>query len=442
MKKLGILITGRGSNFEAIAKNIREGKLKAEIAIVISNKPDAKGIETAHALGLNAVVIPSKGKPREQHDAEMIAALKAANVDLVCLAGYMRLLTPPFIQAFPGRILNIHPSLLPQFPGLDAQKQALEAGVKVTGCTVHYVDELLDHGPIILQKQVPVLDGDTEESLSTRILEQEHNSYWVGIGWAIQELERGATSIVSKGDAISRIYALTAVTGRAWIEENWATKNALSRIFSTRTKMILQVHQLNDWMQSQLVTECLSGEEKSLLSIGPGNWDRQMRLDGNWRVESLGVLYWAMNAFDAMPPFDTAFDKDRITEFLPLTAAKRIALTQRTLRNPNDLGRMQEVVKLWHWRLNTRRLIDEGRIDRQLPQLKVVIENAHELLCHLTGIRTGHDDFWVFNKPFNQLSPLEMHLLTSITIERHHAINWLCGQNPNWDEIRTDTTWS
>ena len=177
MKRLGILISGRGSNFEAIAHNIREGKLKSEIAIVISNKPDAKGIETARVLGLKAEIIPSKGKTREQHDAEMIAALKAANVDLICLAGYMRLLTPAFIEAFPGRILNIHPSLLPLFPGLDAQKQALKAGVKVTGCTVHYVDELLDHGPIILWKEVPVLEGDTEESLSARILEQEHIAY-------------------------------------------------------------------------------------------------------------------------------------------------------------------------------------------------------------------------------------------------------------------------
>ena len=177
MKRLGILISGRGSNFEAIARNIREGKLKAEIAIVISNKPNAKGIETARALGVKVVIIPSKDKPREQHDTEMITALKAANVDLICLAGYMRLLTSSFVQAFPGRILNIHPSLLPQFPGLNAQKQALEAGAKVTGCTVHYVDELLDHGPIILQKQAPVLDGDTEESLSVRILEQEHIAY-------------------------------------------------------------------------------------------------------------------------------------------------------------------------------------------------------------------------------------------------------------------------
>jgi phosphoribosylglycinamide formyltransferase-1 len=189
VKRLGILISGRGSNFGAIARNIREGKLKAEIAIVISNKADAKGIETARGLRLNVVVIESKGKTREQHDAEMIAALETANVDLVCLAGYMRLLLPSFVQAFPGRVLNIHPSLLPAFPGLDAQKQALEAGVKVTGCTVHYVDELLDHGPIILQKEVPVLSGDTVESLSARILEQEHVAYSEAIAEIIKDKE-------------------------------------------------------------------------------------------------------------------------------------------------------------------------------------------------------------------------------------------------------------
>jgi phosphoribosylglycinamide formyltransferase-1 len=177
LKKLGILLSGRGSNFEAIADSILVGRLKAEIAIVISNRGDAPGLESATRRGLNAVLIPSKGRIREEHDAEVVAALKQAQVDLICLAGYMRLLSPDFIRAFPNRIINIHPSLLPAFPGMDAQKQALEYGAKITGCTVHFVDEHLDHGPIILQKTVPVLDGDDVHSLSARILEQEHNAY-------------------------------------------------------------------------------------------------------------------------------------------------------------------------------------------------------------------------------------------------------------------------
>jgi phosphoribosylglycinamide formyltransferase 1 len=177
LKKLGILISGRGSNFEAIADSIQQGRLHAEIAIVISNRADAPGLESAKGRGLNAQCISSKGRIREEHDAEVIAALKQAQVDLVCLAGYMRLLSPGFVQAFPNRILNIHPSLLPAFPGLDAQKQALEYGAKVSGCTVHIVDEHLDHGPVIVQKTVPVLDTDDERSLSARILEQEHIAY-------------------------------------------------------------------------------------------------------------------------------------------------------------------------------------------------------------------------------------------------------------------------
>jgi len=176
-KKLGILISGRGSNFEAIADSIQAGLLDAEIAIVISNRADAAGLDSARRRGLNAKLIPSKGRVREEHDREVIAALKQANVDLVCLAGYMRLLSPEFVRAFPDRILNIHPSLLPAFPGLDAQKQALEYGAKVSGCTVHIVDEHLDHGPIIVQKTVPVLETDDEHSLSARILEQEHIAY-------------------------------------------------------------------------------------------------------------------------------------------------------------------------------------------------------------------------------------------------------------------------
>jgi phosphoribosylglycinamide formyltransferase 1 len=177
LKKLGILLSGRGSNFEAIADSIQAGRLQAEIAVVISNRADAPGLESARRRGLNARLIPSKGRVREEHDAEVVAALKEAQVDLICLAGYMRLLSADFTRAFPNRILNIHPSLLPAFPGMEAQRQALEYGVKVSGCTVHFVDEHLDHGPIILQRIVPVLDGDDAHSLSARILEQEHVAY-------------------------------------------------------------------------------------------------------------------------------------------------------------------------------------------------------------------------------------------------------------------------
>ena len=177
LPKLGILLSGRGSNFEAIADSIKAGRLQAEIAIVISNRADAAGLESSRRRKLNAKLIPSKGRVREEHDREVIAALKEAGVDLVCLAGYMRLLSPEFVGAFPNRVLNIHPSLLPAFPGLDAQKQALEYGAQVSGCTVHIVDEHLDHGPIIVQKAVPVLETDDERSLSARILAQEHIAY-------------------------------------------------------------------------------------------------------------------------------------------------------------------------------------------------------------------------------------------------------------------------
>ena len=178
MKNLGILLSGRGSNFEAIAKNIAAGKISdARIAVVISNKLDAGGLEVAKRMGLEAVVIASKGKQREEHDREVVAALQQRRVDLVCLAGYMRLLSPWFVQQFPRRILNIHPSLLPSFPGLEAQEQAFAYGVKVTGCTVHFVDEELDHGAIIVQKAIPVLDTDDERTLAARILEQEHIAY-------------------------------------------------------------------------------------------------------------------------------------------------------------------------------------------------------------------------------------------------------------------------
>jgi phosphoribosylglycinamide formyltransferase 1 len=176
--RLGILLSGRGSNFLAIADAITQGQIaNARIAVVISNRSDAPGIEAARNKGLAAEVIEPKGRPRAEHDAEIIATLGAHQVDLVCLAGYMRLLSEEFVRAFPQRILNIHPSLLPAFPGLDAQRQALEHGVKVSGCTVHFVDEELDHGVIVVQKTVPVLAQDDERSLAARILAQEHVAY-------------------------------------------------------------------------------------------------------------------------------------------------------------------------------------------------------------------------------------------------------------------------
>jgi len=177
LPRLGILLSGRGSNFEAIADSIAAGRLRAKIAIVISNRPEAPGIEASRRRGLNALIIPSKGKQREEHDREVVTALTENKVDLVCLAGYMRLLSPWFVQQFPNRILNIHPSLLPAFPGLEAQKQALEYGSKISGCTVHFVDEHLDHGAIIVQKMVPVRDSDDEHTLGARILQQEHIAY-------------------------------------------------------------------------------------------------------------------------------------------------------------------------------------------------------------------------------------------------------------------------
>ena len=177
MKRLGVLLSGRGSNFEAIAQSIAEGLLEAEIAVVVSNRPQARGIEIARARGLPAVVIPSKGVPREEYDRRVAAELQSRGVDLVCLAGFMRLLTPEFCRTFPLRVLNIHPSLLPAFPGLDAQRQALEHGVKIAGCTVHFVDEQLDAGPIVLQSAVEVRDDDTADSLSARILQEEHRIY-------------------------------------------------------------------------------------------------------------------------------------------------------------------------------------------------------------------------------------------------------------------------
>jgi phosphoribosylglycinamide formyltransferase-1 len=177
MKRLGILLSGRGSNFLAIADNVAAARIPAEIAVVISNKPYVPGILAAEERGLNAHVIQANGLSRAEHDAAIVGCLQEHKVDLVCLAGYMRLLSPAFIQAFPERILNIHPSLLPAFPGLDAQRQALEYGVQFSGCTVHFVDEHLDHGVIVLQKSVPVLPDDDEHALAERILEQEHTAY-------------------------------------------------------------------------------------------------------------------------------------------------------------------------------------------------------------------------------------------------------------------------
>jgi len=177
MTRLGILLSGRGSNFAAIADNCAAGLIDATIAVVISNRAQAPGLEEARRRGLNAVCLPSKGLDREVYDRMVIAELRKNNVDLVCLAGFMRLLSTAFIHEFPMRILNIHPSLLPAFPGLDAQHQAIEHGVKISGCTVHFVDDQLDQGPIILQTAVPVEDGDTHETLAARILQEEHRLY-------------------------------------------------------------------------------------------------------------------------------------------------------------------------------------------------------------------------------------------------------------------------
>jgi phosphoribosylglycinamide formyltransferase-1 len=177
-KRLGVLLSGRGSNFVAIADNVAQGKLKnCEIAVVISNKADAAGLGAARERGLNAIAIEASGRKRAEHDAEIIATLRQHKVDLVILAGYMRLLSPEFVKAFPRRILNIHPSLLPAFPGLDAQEQAFHYGVQTAGCTVHFVDEELDHGVIVLQKVIPVLETDNAHTLAARILEQEHIAY-------------------------------------------------------------------------------------------------------------------------------------------------------------------------------------------------------------------------------------------------------------------------
>lgn len=176
--KIGILISGRGSNMVALVDAVRSGEIpSSEVAIVISDKPDAAGLAKARERGVKTLVVERKGRPRAEHDAEMVAELKKRDVELVCLAGYMRLLSPEFIRSFPDRIVNIHPSLLPAFPGLNVQQQAIDHGVKISGCTVHFVDEHLDAGPIILQRAVEVTDGDTAETLAARILEKEHAAY-------------------------------------------------------------------------------------------------------------------------------------------------------------------------------------------------------------------------------------------------------------------------
>ena len=187
MKKLGILLSGRGSNFEAIARNVQAGKIPAEIAVVISNREEAPGLETARQMGLVTRFIPSKGKEREAFDREVVAALKEFQVELVCLAGFMRILSPYFIREFPRRILNIHPALLPAFPGLEVQKAAIEYGVKFSGCTVHIVDEGVDTGPIVCQAVVPILDDDTPETLAARILKEEHRIYTEAICLMVED---------------------------------------------------------------------------------------------------------------------------------------------------------------------------------------------------------------------------------------------------------------
>jgi phosphoribosylglycinamide formyltransferase-1 len=201
--RLGILLSGRGSNFLAIAESIRDGRLPgAEIAVVISNVADAAGLAHARELALHTKVLVSKGRKREEHDADVIACLRESRVDLVCLAGYMRLLSPQFVAAFPHRILNIHPSLLPAFPGLDAQEQAFNYGVKITGCTVHFVDEELDHGAIVVQHAVPVLATDDAHSLAERILKEEHLAYTEAIARVVSgEYEvRGRKYVKTTGD--------------------------------------------------------------------------------------------------------------------------------------------------------------------------------------------------------------------------------------------------
>ena len=198
--RIAVLISGRGSNMVALAEAVRLGRIpSAEIAVVVSDKADAAGLNHARDLGLKAVVVERHGRRRVEHERDLIELLRAEQVDLICLAGYMRLLSPSFIDSFRGRILNIHPSLLPSFPGLDAQRQSLEHGVKVSGCTVHFVDDTLDGGPIIAQRVVPVFDHDTEESLSARILEQEHKLYAEAVALVVKgEYEVVGRRVINK----------------------------------------------------------------------------------------------------------------------------------------------------------------------------------------------------------------------------------------------------
>ena len=190
MKRLAILLSGRGSNFEAIADSVARGEIEASIAVVISNRPEARGVTLARERGVQAVVIPSKGLDRESYDRSLIEELQKHQVDLICLAGYMRMLSATFVREFQNRILNIHPSLLPAFPGLDAQRQAFDYGVKVAGCTVHFVDENLDSGPILMQAAVPVKDDDTVETLAARVLKEEHRIYSLAIAWVLSGMYR------------------------------------------------------------------------------------------------------------------------------------------------------------------------------------------------------------------------------------------------------------
>ena len=187
-RKIAILLSGRGSNFIAIYEAIRRGDLNAEIGCVISNVDDAAGLSRANEFGLTAISLPSRGIERSEYDRMLVTAVQSFDPALVCLAGFMRIVSPEFLRVFPGRVLNIHPALLPSFPGLHAQRQALQYGVKISGCTVHIADEGVDTGPILLQRAVEVLDGDTEEMLSARILEQEHQIYWRAIALMLEKL--------------------------------------------------------------------------------------------------------------------------------------------------------------------------------------------------------------------------------------------------------------
>ena len=184
-RRLGILLSGRGSNFEAIARNVLSGRLNCEIGFVFSNKPDAPGLASSGKMGFPTACLPSAGMNRTEFDLQVVDLIKKHEIDLICLAGYMRILSGEFVSQFSGKLLNIHPSLLPAFSGLDAQYQALQHGVKITGCTVHFVDENLDCGPILLQSAVPVLDGDTVDTLSSRILVEEHKLYSEAIAWVL-----------------------------------------------------------------------------------------------------------------------------------------------------------------------------------------------------------------------------------------------------------------